>query len=167
MKEILKNGFAELSISASEKQISQLIRYSELLGDWNTKINLTAICDEKGIAQKHFLDSATALLTDSEKLGGTNGVAYEDTTDLEFTNRKDVSTTSFGTGQNERKDTTTKTFGGSSDSEKRKNITDSSIKGNIGITTSQQMISSQFPVEVADKIEHYTVNEFVHEYLVR
>ncbi|MBR5809133.1 MAG: 16S rRNA (guanine(527)-N(7))-methyltransferase RsmG [Clostridia bacterium] len=63
MKEILENGFAELGISASEKQISQLIRYSELLVDWNTKINLTAICDEKGIAQKHFLDSATALLT--------------------------------------------------------------------------------------------------------
>lgn len=63
MKEILEKGFFELGISASEKQISQLIRYSELLVDWNTKINLTAICDPKGIAEKHFLDSATALLT--------------------------------------------------------------------------------------------------------
>ncbi len=63
MKEILENGFSELGISAGENQISQLIRYSQLLVDWNTKINLTAICDEKGIAEKHFLDSATALLT--------------------------------------------------------------------------------------------------------
>lgn len=63
MKEILTKGFSELGIDAVEKQISQLIRYSELLVDWNTKINLTAICDEKGIAEKHFLDSATALLT--------------------------------------------------------------------------------------------------------
>ena len=116
---------------------------------------------------KTTYDSATALLTDSEKLVGTNGVAYEDTTDLEFTNRKDVSTTSFGTGQNERKDITTKTFGGSSESEKRKDVTDSYVHGNIGVTTSQQMVLSTFPVEVADKIEHYTVNEFVHEYLVR
>lgn len=63
MKEILTNGFDQLGILTEEKQISQLIRYSELLVDWNTKINLTAICDPKGIAEKHFLDSATALLT--------------------------------------------------------------------------------------------------------
>lgn len=63
MKEILEKGFAELAIPSSDEQISQLIRYSELLVDWNTKINLTAICDETGIAQKHFLDSSTALLT--------------------------------------------------------------------------------------------------------
>ena len=63
MKEILEKGFLELGISSSENQISQLVRYSELLVDWNTKINLTAICDPKGIAEKHFLDSSTALLT--------------------------------------------------------------------------------------------------------
>ena len=63
MKEILEKGFNELDIPASDKQISQLLSYSELLVDWNTKINLTAICDPKGIAEKHFLDSATALLT--------------------------------------------------------------------------------------------------------
>ena len=63
MREILTKGFEQLKILTEEKQISQLIRYSELLVDWNEKINLTAICDEKGIAEKHFLDSATALLT--------------------------------------------------------------------------------------------------------
>lgn len=63
MKEILTKGFKELNISASDNQIDSLIHYAELLTEWNEKINLTAICDEKGIAQKHFLDSATALLT--------------------------------------------------------------------------------------------------------
>lgn len=63
MKEILTKGFSELNITTNERQITQLIQYSKLLTDWNTKINLTAICDEVGIARKHFLDSATALLT--------------------------------------------------------------------------------------------------------
>ena len=63
MKEILSNGFKELEISIEQNQINQLITYADLLVDWNTKINLTAICDEDGIAKKHFLDSATALLT--------------------------------------------------------------------------------------------------------
>lgn len=64
MKEILLNGFEELGLSVSPNQINQLTTYADLLVDWNTKINLTAICDEDGIAKKHFLDSATALLTD-------------------------------------------------------------------------------------------------------
>ena len=63
MKEILENGFSELNIPADDKQVSQLVSYAELLVEWNEKINLTAICDERGIAEKHFLDSATALLT--------------------------------------------------------------------------------------------------------
>lgn len=63
MNKILENGFNELNIKFSDKQTDDLITYADLLIDWNTKINLTAICDEEGIAQKHFLDSATALLT--------------------------------------------------------------------------------------------------------
>ncbi len=63
MKEILTNGFKELKLDISDAQINQLITYADLLVDWNTKINLTAICDDDGIAKKHFLDSATALLT--------------------------------------------------------------------------------------------------------
>lgn len=64
MNEILATGFDELKLEVSEHQIKQLITYADLLVDWNKKINLTAICDEDGIAKKHFLDSATALLTD-------------------------------------------------------------------------------------------------------
>ncbi len=63
MEKILENGFNELGIEVSPVQIQQLITYSDLLTQWNEKINLTAICDTEGIARKHFLDSAAALLT--------------------------------------------------------------------------------------------------------
>ena len=63
MKKILENGFKELNLKVSEDQIDKLITYADLLTEWNTKINLTAICDTEGIATKHFLDSATAILT--------------------------------------------------------------------------------------------------------
>lgn len=63
MKELLKDGFSELGISVSDDKIEKLIKYSELLKSWNEKMNLTAVCDDFGIATKHFLDSATPLLT--------------------------------------------------------------------------------------------------------
>ena len=67
MREILSTGFAQLELDISEEKLDKLLKYSELLKEWNEKINLTAICDDEGIAIKHFLDSATALLTDKVK----------------------------------------------------------------------------------------------------
>ena len=64
MVEILQKGTETLGISLSEDQCSQLVKYASLLKEWNEKMNLTAICDDEGIATKHFLDSMTALLTD-------------------------------------------------------------------------------------------------------
>ena len=63
IKEILLNGGADLGIEIDNSKAEQLIQYAELLKEWNEKINLTAICDDEGIAIKHFLDSATALCT--------------------------------------------------------------------------------------------------------
>lgn len=63
MKELLKDGFSELGISVSDEKIEKLIKYAELLKIWNEKMNLTAVCDDFGIATKHFFDSATPLLT--------------------------------------------------------------------------------------------------------
>ena len=39
----------------------RLIKYADLLREWNEKINLTAITDPEGIVVKHFLDSALLL----------------------------------------------------------------------------------------------------------
>lgn len=46
-------------IELSEKQIGQFDKYSELLLDWNEKINLTAITEKNEIVLKHFIDSLT------------------------------------------------------------------------------------------------------------
>lgn len=51
---LIKNGF--------ETQTAILFeRYYKLLTEWNEKINLTAITDEKEAAYKHFIDSVSAL----------------------------------------------------------------------------------------------------------
>ncbi len=53
--DILKNnGF-------NEKQANDLDIYYKLLIEWNEKINLTAITDEREAAFKHFIDSVSAL----------------------------------------------------------------------------------------------------------
>lgn len=63
MNEILTNGTNQLGIECDSKKTAQLVKYSDMLKEWNEKMNLTAICDDEGIATKHFLDSMTALLT--------------------------------------------------------------------------------------------------------
>lgn len=50
--------------SIDEKKCDEFYRYYELLIQWNEKMNLTAITDEREVAQKHFLDSLSI-----EKLG--------------------------------------------------------------------------------------------------
>ena len=53
---LIKNGFEEQTACLFEK-------YYKLLIEWNEKINLTAITDEKEAAYKHFIDSVSALDT--------------------------------------------------------------------------------------------------------
>lgn len=62
-KTFLKDGLEQLYIEADNKTIEKLINFKSLLLEWNEKINLTAITDEKEIYIKHFLDSATCLST--------------------------------------------------------------------------------------------------------
>ena len=42
---------------ASEEQANKFIKYYELLIEWNEKMNLTAITEEREVAEKHFADS--------------------------------------------------------------------------------------------------------------
>ena len=63
IEEIVKNGACELGLDVTDEKLQKLSDYARLLVEWNEKINLTAITDDEGIAIKHFLDSATAILT--------------------------------------------------------------------------------------------------------
>lgn len=50
---------AAYGITLSEKQISMFVRYYELLVEWNSFMNLTAITEFDEVILKHFLDSIT------------------------------------------------------------------------------------------------------------
>jgi len=63
MYDILKSGGEELGVSLLDEKIKKLQKYADLLVEWNEKINLTAITEQKEIAVKHFLDSLTPILT--------------------------------------------------------------------------------------------------------
>lgn len=47
----------QLHISLSEKQADQFMKYYELLVEWNSFMNLTAITDFEEVCKKHFTDS--------------------------------------------------------------------------------------------------------------
>ena len=49
----------ELGICITDKQLEQLNEYYKALVEWNKKINLTSITEEKDVYLKHFCDSLT------------------------------------------------------------------------------------------------------------
>ncbi|MBE5039132.1 16S rRNA (guanine(527)-N(7))-methyltransferase RsmG [Ructibacterium gallinarum] len=62
-QEIFLKGMSRLGVSVTEQQLQQFHTYSEMLKEWNEKMNLTAITEDKEIAVKHFLDSVLPLYT--------------------------------------------------------------------------------------------------------
>jgi len=61
LKQLLIDATKALNLSINQKQIEQFILYKDLLLEWNNKINLTAITDEKEIILKHFIDSISMM----------------------------------------------------------------------------------------------------------
>lgn len=59
MRELLKLGAQALDIDLSEVQIEQFMKYKVLLQEWNQKMNLTAITEDREVITKHFLDCMT------------------------------------------------------------------------------------------------------------
>ncbi|WP_243136880.1 16S rRNA (guanine(527)-N(7))-methyltransferase RsmG [Alkaliphilus serpentinus] len=57
----MKKGFSDLGIDLNENQMNQFMIYKNLLLEWNEKMNLTAIEDERDIVIKHFIDSISCL----------------------------------------------------------------------------------------------------------
>ncbi len=70
MRDLLVDGARQLGINLSERQVEQFMRYKELLQEWNEKMNLTAITEDREVMTKHFLDCMTinkALDMNSQK----------------------------------------------------------------------------------------------------
>jgi 16S rRNA (guanine527-N7)-methyltransferase len=58
----IKNAFSRVNIDLNELQVNQFSEYRRLLQEWNKVMNLTAVDDDEGILQRHFLDSCQLLL---------------------------------------------------------------------------------------------------------
>ncbi|MBU5257153.1 16S rRNA (guanine(527)-N(7))-methyltransferase RsmG [Tissierella praeacuta] len=61
--ETLLEGVGDLGIELNEQQKKHFIKYKDLLKEWNEKINITAITNDREIDIKHFLDSLTPIVT--------------------------------------------------------------------------------------------------------
>ena len=61
MRNFLKNGIKEINLEISEDKIDLLMEYFKLLVEYNAHTNLTAIRDEEGIIEKHFIDSLLVM----------------------------------------------------------------------------------------------------------
>lgn len=59
-EEILTQRAAEAGLSLTDAQIAQFAVYHEMLIDWNTRMNLTALTSPEDVAVKHIIDSLTA-----------------------------------------------------------------------------------------------------------
>ena len=58
-KEEFIKELKKINIDITNKQLEQLDKYYKLLKEWNEKINLTRIIEEKEVYLKHFYDSLT------------------------------------------------------------------------------------------------------------
>lgn len=61
LSQLLKDGATHYGKELKQSEVEQFTIYMELLKDWNTKINLTAIEDDREIIIKHFIDSLSIL----------------------------------------------------------------------------------------------------------
>ncbi len=60
-RQILRDGLQRFGVKADDKILDELSIYREILVEWNQKMNLTGIEDEKEVFIKHFLDSVSAI----------------------------------------------------------------------------------------------------------
>lgn len=61
MKETIQARFNSMGIILTNKQVNQFDLYMRILQEWNKNIDLTAVDDDLGILERHFIDSASLL----------------------------------------------------------------------------------------------------------
>ncbi len=120
----------------------------------------------------------TKTFTNRQDAETTSFASRETTDELSFTNRQDSEVKTFTNRETEtetsftnRQDTNVKSFTNRQTTDEktftnREDEYNERRYGNLGVTTSQQMITSQIPLTEVDEIRQYIVNSFVHKYLV-
>lgn len=61
LKELLIQGAKEYSLTLDDLQVESLLKYKEILKEWNEKINITAIEEDRDIIIKHYIDSMSII----------------------------------------------------------------------------------------------------------
>ena len=59
METLLREEANKFNIELTDQMVEKFMKYKTLLKEWNEKINLTAIIEDKEIIIKHFIDSLT------------------------------------------------------------------------------------------------------------
>lgn len=59
--DIIKTECENIGLEINEEKYNKFIQYKDLMKEWNEKVNLTAITDDKEIVIKHFADSIKAF----------------------------------------------------------------------------------------------------------
>ena len=73
-----ENDLSALGITLSEKQMSQFMRYYELLVEWNSFMNLTGITEFEEVMKKHFIDSVSLVKAIDLKSTSDNNISLID-----------------------------------------------------------------------------------------
>ena len=61
LKQFLADGAKECSVHLEEEQLQSFLKYKDILLEWNKKMNLTAIEEDRDVILKHFIDSLTIM----------------------------------------------------------------------------------------------------------
>ena len=61
LTDFFKKTASQIGIELSDEQVKQFSVYGKLLLEWNKFMNLTAVCEEKEVIIKHFVDSMTIV----------------------------------------------------------------------------------------------------------
>jgi 16S rRNA (guanine527-N7)-methyltransferase len=62
-EDMLIKGAQEMNVNLDEDMVKQFNQYTKMLLEWNNKMNLTNIVEDKDIIVKHYLDSLAAINT--------------------------------------------------------------------------------------------------------
>lgn len=61
IKTLLRQGAESFHVQLNDSQVENLLAYKKLLLEWNEKINLTAIEEDRDIILKHYVDSLSII----------------------------------------------------------------------------------------------------------